>query len=209
MRVVVHNTYERPARYREGRIVDRSWGRERGIPIYRFTVRLDEVEGRFVFERGQLAHPDPSLRADEVAFFLGSEPVTFTAVRSFALFMKAVTFHFADRFANEDENELVLGHAVGRVLRTFAAWQRLEVADGRQEIDGLVCFTTDQGWDAEIPTDAPPEALAQLIALHGTSWPNLDQTPAPRLRWHESVWRLSGSRDGHTAAHSWGPAGWE
>lgn len=208
MRVVVHNTNERPARYREGRIVDRSWGREgRGIPIYRFAVKLDGIEGRFTFERHALDHPNPDLPAEEVAFFLGSQPVTFTATRAFTPFMEVLTSHFGPRFEHENEN--VLGYAVGRFLGRVAAWQRPELADGREEIHEPVRFTTDQGWDLEIPTDAPSKALAQLLVVHGATSPNLDQTPAPRLRWHESVWRLSGSRAAHAAGHSWGPSGWE
>ncbi|WGX94516.1 hypothetical protein [Nocardioides sp. L-11A] len=57
MRVRVWNRYEEPGQWRIGTIVDRSWGRDRGAPIYRFTVEMDGVEGDWVFEPGQLHSP--------------------------------------------------------------------------------------------------------------------------------------------------------
>lgn len=58
MRVRVWNGYEQPGQWRNGTIVDRSWGRDRGEPIYRFTVEMEGVEGRWVFEPGQLHAPE-------------------------------------------------------------------------------------------------------------------------------------------------------
>jgi hypothetical protein len=54
MRVQVFNRYEKPGQTRRGVIVSRSWGRDRGKPIWWFTVKMDGVEGEWVFGPGQL-----------------------------------------------------------------------------------------------------------------------------------------------------------
>jgi hypothetical protein len=58
MRVKVWNRYETPGQLREGVIVHRSWGRDRGAPIYWFRVRLDGLENVCVFGPGDLQQPD-------------------------------------------------------------------------------------------------------------------------------------------------------
>ncbi|WP_157371508.1 hypothetical protein [Angustibacter sp. Root456] len=58
-RVTVWNHYEEPSRLRHGVIVNRSWGRERGKPIYWFTLQLEGVEGTWVFGPGALQVPEP------------------------------------------------------------------------------------------------------------------------------------------------------
>lgn len=58
MRVQVLNRYEKPPSVRSGVVTNRSWGRERGAPIYWFTVRLDGVDGEWVFGPGELLMPD-------------------------------------------------------------------------------------------------------------------------------------------------------
>ena len=58
MPVRVHNHYETPPQMREGVIVSRSWGRDRGKPIYRFVVEMEGVEGGWVFNPGELNQPE-------------------------------------------------------------------------------------------------------------------------------------------------------
>jgi hypothetical protein len=57
-RVRVFDHYHEPGAVRDGTIRDRSWGRDRGKPIWRFTVDLDDFPGEgWVFEPGQLNAP--------------------------------------------------------------------------------------------------------------------------------------------------------
>ncbi|MCA1218845.1 hypothetical protein [Streptomyces sp. 8L] len=58
MRVRVWNRYEERPQIREGTIRERSWGRDRGKPIYWFSVKLDGIEGTWVFGPGELAKPE-------------------------------------------------------------------------------------------------------------------------------------------------------
>lgn len=58
MRVQVWNRYEKPGQIRVGKIIDRSWGRDKGAPIYWFTVKMDGVEDSWVFGPGELSQPD-------------------------------------------------------------------------------------------------------------------------------------------------------
>jgi hypothetical protein len=58
MRVKVWNRYETPSRMRLGTIVDRSWGRDKGAPIYWFTVEMDGIEGGWVFGPSELQQPE-------------------------------------------------------------------------------------------------------------------------------------------------------
>jgi hypothetical protein len=58
MRVKVFNRYETPGAWRVGTIIERSWGRDRGKPIYHFTVKMDDVDGHWVFDPGQLFAED-------------------------------------------------------------------------------------------------------------------------------------------------------
>jgi hypothetical protein len=59
MRVRVFHARGTPPDWHVGTIVDRSWGRERGKPIYRFTVQLDGIDGTWIFNPGQL-HDEPT-----------------------------------------------------------------------------------------------------------------------------------------------------
>ncbi|MEU9968019.1 hypothetical protein [Streptomyces malaysiensis] len=209
MRVAVCNTKERPARYREGRIVDRSWGREGGRPIYRFSVQLDNVEGQYIFNPEELRAPDPDLPADEIAFMLGERPVTFAETQSAESFMQAVAQHFGHRINAEIKE--TTRFAVMRFLRLVSARQHLELADGRDELSEPIRFTTSQGWSLTIGTDIRPEALAQLLDLHSASSPIVDAVPYSLLAWRENAWRLSGSLRGQPVELFWNPSSsrWE
>jgi hypothetical protein len=58
-RVRVFDRYHKPGAVRDGTIKDRSWGRERGKPIWWFTVDLDDFPGEgWVFGPGELNAPD-------------------------------------------------------------------------------------------------------------------------------------------------------
>lgn len=59
MRVRVLNRYETPGQMRNGVIVSRSWGRDKGSPIYWFEVRMHGVDGTWVFGPGALLRPEP------------------------------------------------------------------------------------------------------------------------------------------------------
>lgn len=66
MRVIVFNKYETPGQKRCGIIVDRSWGRDRGKPIWWFGVKMDNVDGLWAFGPGELraCPPDESEETD-------------------------------------------------------------------------------------------------------------------------------------------------
>jgi hypothetical protein len=57
MRVRVFNHYTEPHGMREGTITSRSWGRDKGKPIWRFSVAMDGIEGEWSFEPGHLLPP--------------------------------------------------------------------------------------------------------------------------------------------------------
>lgn len=56
-RVRLSNRYETPPRVREGTIVGKSWGRDRGKPIYWFSVEFDDLDGQWVFGPGEVGAP--------------------------------------------------------------------------------------------------------------------------------------------------------
>ncbi|MGW2292674.1 hypothetical protein [Streptomyces phaeochromogenes] len=156
---------------------------ERYIPIFRMEAEEEIEQFEAEFHGRQFIEPSNNKG------IVDNAPVLL-AVLAVTPFVQAVATHFGNRLAGAIDE--MTCQAVLRFLRRRVS-ERSSPADEttEQQINDLQ-LRSERGWLVKIHVALPPEAIAQLPALHEAEAPDLFESPAPQLLWDGRQWLLVG-----------------